>query len=371
LVARGFSQQFGFDYDETYAPVVRIEHVRILFALAALFNLPIIHLDAKNAFLNGQSDFEIYIRQPEGFINANHPDHVLLLLKSLYGLKQASRIWYLTLYEAIMDLGFTPSEFDPCIFISTQRNMIIAIYVDDILAIGPQHACDEFANQLNEKFRIVNQGAVSSFLGINVQRTTDGSILLNQIGYIDKMAQRFEINASSSALTPLEHSLPLVKPGANDKRADPTLYRELMGSLNHLAIFTRPDISLAVSKLSQFNQDANLTHLNAARQILKYAISTKHFTIKYGGNENNHGDIRIDGYADADWGSDLTQRKSTTGYIFMMNGGPISWTSKKQTTVALSTMEAEYMALSDASRELLAHLTFFNSISMASNAFYR
>jgi hypothetical protein len=131
---------------------------------------------------------------------------------------------------------------------------------------------------------------------------------------------------SEHCLTPLEHSLPHIKPGANNKRADPTLYRELMGSLNHLAIFTCPDISLAVSKLSQFNQDANLTHLNVARRILKYAISTKHFTIKYGGNENNHGDIRIDGYEDADWGSDLTQRKSTAGCIFMMNGGPISWT---------------------------------------------
>jgi hypothetical protein len=186
-------------------------------------------------------------------------------------------------------------------------------------------------------------------------------ILLNQVGYIDKMAQRFGIKASSSPLTPLEHSLPLVKPTANDKRADPTLYKEFMGSLNHLAIFTRPDISLAVSKLSQFNQDANLTHLNAARRTLEYANSTKHYTLKY---KYGSGAIQIDGYADADWGSDLTQRKSTSGYVFTMNGSPISWTSKKQTTVALSTMEAEYMALSDASRELLAHLTFFTSVSL-------
>jgi Reverse transcriptase (RNA-dependent DNA polymerase) len=312
LVAKGFSQQFGFDYDETYAPVVRIEHVRMLFAIAALFNLPVIHLDAKNAFLNGKSDFAIYISQPEGFIDIHFPDYVLLLLKSLYGLKQASRIWYLTLYEAIIDLGFTPSEFDPSIFISPERNMIIAIYVDDILAIGPQHACHEFANQLNQKFRIINQGPVSSFLGINVERK-DRNILLNQVGYIDKLAQRFQIDASIPVPTPLEHSLPLVKPGENDKRADPTHYKELMGSLNHLATFTRPDISLAVSKLSQFNQDPTTAHLNAARHILKYAVSTKNFTIKYGGST---GAIQIDGYADADWGSDLTQRKSTTGYVF-------------------------------------------------------
>jgi hypothetical protein len=151
-------------------------------------------------------------------------------------------------------------------------------------------------------------------------------ILLNQVGYIDKMAQRLDIKASSSAPTPLEHSIPLVKPTANEKRADLTLYKELMGSLNHLAIFTRPDISFAVSKLSQFNQEANLTHLNAACRILKYAISTKHFTPKYG--RDNPGAIQID-VCGRRLGSDLTQRKSTTGYIFMMNGGPILWTSQK------------------------------------------
>jgi Reverse transcriptase (RNA-dependent DNA polymerase) len=255
--------------------------------------------------------------------------------------------------------GFTASEFDPCIFISKRRNLTIAIYVDDILAIGSQHACDEFASELNQKFRIVNQGPVSSFLGINVQRK-DSLILLNQIGYIEKLAQRFNIDSTIAVATPLEHSLPLVKPNAHDRRADPTQYKEIIGSLNHLAIFTRPDISLAVSKLSQFNQDPTLQHLNAARRILKYAVSTKHYTLKYGGANT----IIIDGYADADWGSDPTERKSTTGYVFTINGGHISWTSKKQTTVALSTMEAQYMSLSDASRELIAHLTFFTSINI-------
>jgi hypothetical protein len=146
LVAKGYLQQLGFDYDETYAPVVCIEHVRMLFALVVLFNFPIIHLDAKNAFLNGKSDFAIYIQQPDRFADMNFPNYVLLLLKSLYGLKQASRIWYLTLYEAIINLGFTASEFDSCIFISSTRNLLIAVYVDDIITIGAQSACDEFAD---------------------------------------------------------------------------------------------------------------------------------------------------------------------------------------------------------------------------------
>jgi Reverse transcriptase (RNA-dependent DNA polymerase) len=359
LVAKGFSQQFGFDFEETFAPVVRIEHVRILLAIAALLGLSVNHLDAKNAFLNGKSDFAIYINQPEGFEDSLFPHYVLLLLKSLYGLKQAPRIWYLTLYEAIIALGFTPSEFDPCIFISKTKNLIIAIYVDDILTIGPQDVCDEFARLLGQQFRISNQGPVSSFLGINIQRSRD-TILLNQIGYIDRMAKRFQLESSNPVHTPLDHSLPLLNAKPHDRRADPTLYKELIGSLNHLAIYTRPDISFAVSKLAQFNQDPTTTHLNAARRVLKYVITTKLFTIKYGGKD----EYRFDGYADADWGSDLNHRKSITGCVFMMNGGPISWESHKQTTVALSTAEGELMALSDAAREALAHLTFFQTLSI-------
>lgn len=268
LVAKGYSQQFGFDFDETYAPFVRIEHVRMLFTIAVLLKLDIIHLDAKNAFLNGPSDFAIYIKQPQGFINPNPKlrGYVLLLLKSLYGLKQAFRIWYLILYQAIIDLGFEPSDFDPCIFISRNRKLLIAIYVDDILAIGPPDLCTEFAKQLGQQFRISNQGNVSSFLGINIQRS-DSSILLNQIGYINKLAARFRIESCNPTMTPIDYSLPLLKADQNDKRADATLYKELIGSLNHLAIFTRPDISLAVSKLSQFNQDPSMTHLKATRRI--------------------------------------------------------------------------------------------------------
>ena len=367
LVAKGYSQQFGFDYEETYSPVVRIEHVRILFSLAAFFNLPVIHLDAKNAFLHGKSDFAIYVQQPEGFENRAHPNSVLLLLKSLYGLKQASRIWFLALYDAILNLGFTSSEFDPCIFISRERHLLLTIYGDDILVMGPQVKCDHFANQLSRQFRITNHGHVSSFLGISVERK-DGTIHLNQIGYIERMAKRFHLESSNPVFTPMDHSLPLLKATPDSKRADGTLYRELTGSLNHLAIYTRPDSSLAVSKVSQFNQDPTTTHFNAAKRILKYAVSTKHFSIKYGGKGSKANGIkptvRIDGYADADWGSNLVDRKSTTGYIFMMLGGPISWKSGKQATVALSTMESELMALSDAAREMLAHLTFFQTLSI-------
>jgi len=241
-------------------------------------------------FLHHETDFAIYIHQPPGFENQAHHDAVLLLLKSLYGLKQASRIWHLTLYDAIIDLDFVSSEFDPCIFVSHERNILLAIYVDDILVMDPRTKCDEFAIQLGRRFNIVNNGHVSSFLGITIEHA-NGIISLNQIGYINRMMKRFGTESSISTLTPLDHSLPLVKADFDSMRAEDTLYKELTGSLNHLVICTRSDTSLAVFKLSQFHQNPTVTHLNATRQILKYAQTTKRFSIKFGGTKQS---LRID-----------------------------------------------------------------------------
>jgi len=136
LVAKGYSQEFGFDYDKTYISIVRIEHVHILFAFATFFNLPVIHLDTKNAFLHGESDFTIYIQQPPGFESKAHPKAIFLVLKSLYGLKQAAWIWYLALYDAVINLSIVSSEFNACIFISRTWNILLTIYIDDILVMG-------------------------------------------------------------------------------------------------------------------------------------------------------------------------------------------------------------------------------------------
>jgi len=241
-----------------------------------------------------------------------------------------SGIWRSTTRLSI--LGFYPANLIPAISppangISSWR-FTLTIFSSWV----PERNATNSRFQLGRQFNIVNNGHVSSFLGINIERM-NGIISLNQIGHIDRMTKRFQTVSSISTLTPLDHSLPLVKASFDSMRADDTLYKELTGSLNHLAIFTRPDTSLAVSKLSQCNQDPTITHLNATRRILNYAQSTKHFSIKFGGRRS----LRIDGYADADWGSNLVDRKSTSGYIFMMNGGPISCTSRKQTSVALST----------------------------------
>src|SRR5216117_403635 len=213
------------------------------------------------------------------------------------------------------------------------------------------------------------KGPVTSFLGLNIIR--DGSsIAINQIGYIEHILQRFQMDKAKPVDSPLNPSLPLSKVAPSDKQTDPQSYQELTGSLNHAAVFSRPDIAFAVSKLSQFNSDPTETHMKAARRVLAYLKGTINHSIVYGNASHNdihaytrafHPD-QVLGFADADYAMDKDDRKSQTGYVFMINNGPVSWTSHKQTSVALSTMEAEYMSLSDASREALTRLQLFKDI---------
>jgi transposase InsO family protein len=375
IVAQGFSQVAGLDFEETWAPVVRIESVRVLLAFAALTGFEIIHIDAKTAFLNGDSDVELYVRQPVGFVDKRNPNKVLRLNKSLYGLKQAPRIWYLLLCERICSLGFVQCTSDPSIYVHAEYKIILAVYVDDILVFGPSKTlCDEFYFEISKYFRMEYKGQVRSFLGLNVIRN-GSSIAINQIGYIEHMLQRFQMTDAKPESTPLNHTLPLRKATPNDVRADIQTYQELTGSLNHAALFSRPDIAFAVSKLSQFNSDPTETHMRAARHVLAYLKGTIDYSIIYGDASDIevHAYTRANcprdqistlGFADADHGTDKDDRKSQTGYVFMINNGPVSWTSHKQSSVALSTMEAEYMSLSDSSREAIARANLYCDLNI-------
>jgi Reverse transcriptase (RNA-dependent DNA polymerase) len=357
IVVKGYCQIAGINYDETFAPVVRIESVRTIIAIAAGRNYFILHIDCKNAFLNGLSDAEIYVTQPEGFEDPHYPQKVLRLNKSLYGLKQAPRIWYLLLSEVIIGLGFLPLETDTCIYV--KDNITIAVFVDDILVTGPKSSCYKFYNDLSKHFLVEDKGEATSFLGINIERRNN-SISINQPGLIDRILTKFNMVNATTLKTPLEPQAYLPKASDDNKIDDfcdpeyASFYQELVGALNHLAIFTRPDLSYAVSMLAQFNSNPLKIHWKAALRVLRYLKLTRNFCITY-----RKGRIIIVGFSDADWGSNPIDRISMTGYVFMVNGGAVSWTSHKQTAVALSTMEAEYMALSDASRESIARGQFF------------
>ena len=361
LVAKGYSQIAGINFDKTFAPVVRIESIRCLLAFAAFFNLDIKQIDCKTAFLNGNSDLEIYVQQPEGFSSRKYPRKVLRLNKSLYGLKQAPRIWYLLLCSVIQNLGFIPLESDTSIYVAIDRRILIAVYVDDILIFGQKSECDEVFNQLKVHFKMEDLDYPKTFLGLNIIRHENGSISINQAGYIDRMLNRFKMMDAKIAKTPLDPSLPLLKADTLEKR----IVKCAALSRTHWlsspsAVFSRPDISNSVSQPSQFLQNPTETHIKAARQVLRYLKGTHDLSITYGSSQ----EFCILGVSDANWGGDKNDRKPTTGYIFMINNGAVSWTSHKQSTVATSTMEAEYMALSDASHEAIARTQLYAELRL-------
>jgi hypothetical protein len=257
---------------------------------------------------------------------------------------------------------------DECIFLSPERRMIILVYVDDILIIAPDHnLCQDVFNYLAQHFLMNNLGPPTTFLGINISRNWDSrTISLDQSGYIERMLFRFQMQDSSPVDIPLDPSLPLHQRLPHETPANRDLYQQITGSLNHLAVYSRPDISYAISKLSQFNNNPSTMHLTAARRVLRYLKGTSHYKITYGPRGTSDHSLRFFGYADASHGGDMDDGKSHTGYVFMLNNGPITWTSHKQTSVASSTTEAEYMSLSDASREAIARHQLFEELGIPS-----
>ena len=254
-------------------------------------------------------------------MSKTHPRKVLRLNKSLYGLKQAPRIWYLLLCSVILSLDFISLETDHSIYFSPTRRVILAVYVNDILIFGLNNlACNTVFNLLRKHFKMQDHGYPKTFLGLNIVRHKNGAISIDQSGYIDRMLSRFQMTNAVSAKVPLDPSLHLLKTTPLEKRADVKLYQEIIGSLNHLSVFSRPDISNAVSQLSQFMQDPSETHMKAARHILRYLKGTRNFSITYERSQ----ELRILGYADTNWRGDKNDRKSTTGYRNLINNGAVS-----------------------------------------------
>jgi len=251
--------------------------------------------------LNGRSDWELYVHQPEGFLDPIHPDKVLRLNKALYGLKQAPRIWYLLLCGVIVGLGFVVLETDTSIYM--RGEIIIEVYVDDIKILGPsKESCYEVYYELSKHFKIKDKRAVKSFLGLNITRNRhEHSISINQPRYIDRLLTHYNMVNAKTSNTPLEPGCQLLKATETEKLCDPTRYQELTGSLNHLAVFSCPDISFAVSKLVQFNATPTMTHWKAGLHVLRYLKLTWNYCITY---KRSSIPTCVFGYADADYESD-------------------------------------------------------------------
>ena len=350
FVARGFTQCYGTDYEETYSPTTRFTTIRILLQKAASERMLIHQMDVKGAYVNAPIERDIYIKQPTGFVKygENGEDLVCKLNKSLYGLKQSGRNWYNTLSEFLLCNNFVKNEMDPCAY--SDNDAIIIFWVDDILiASASMDKVVEIKKMLSNRFKMDDRGELRWFLGIEFKRLDNSSYQVNQRRYVDTILRRFKMENCSPVQTPAENGLKLEQPtpaDAQEFKEQNFNYRQAVGSLIYLMTATRPDICWITSKLSQYLERPGMQQLAACKRVFRYLQGTKDYKLNF-----QSSGIELVGYSDADWGNDLDDRRSTTGYLFMAGNSPISWNSRKQQSVALSSCEAEYMAMSESTKE--------------------
>lgn len=352
LVAKGCSQIYGIDYEEVYSPVVRYASIRFIIALAVKNGLKINQMDAITAFLQGDLTESIYMAQPEGFNDGSN--RVCKLKKAIYGLKQSGRVWNEKLTKMLKSYGLIKSSNDPCVFYTADLSLIVTIYVDDFLIFWKnQNTLDELKEALCNAFKMKDLGAATSCIGIHITYECEG-IALDQKAYISEVIQRFGMADSNPIATPsdLNQKLSVTMSPTNEEEKQAMAeipYQSLVGCLLFIAQGTRPDIAFAVNDVSRFNSNYGRPHWTAVKRILRYLKGTLDYKLHFSKSNDNF----LAGYCDSDWASDVDKRRSCTGYVFKLSNGAISWNSKRQGTVALSSTEAEYIAASWATKEAI------------------
>ncbi|KAI3788196.1 hypothetical protein L2E82_00927 [Cichorium intybus] len=337
---QGYSQQEGIDYDETYAPVARLEAIRIFLAYAAHKNFKVYQMDVKCAFLHGEIDRDVYIQQPPGFEDPQFPNHSFKLQKAVYGLKQAPRAWYSTLSTFLEESGFKRGSIDQTLFrkIFNKHLLIVQIYVDDIIFGSTDESLSiKFADLMKSKFEMSMIGEMTTFLGLQVKQSSDG-IFINQENYVKNLLTRFSLDNSNTAKTPMALGYKL-DADLNGKPVDQKKYRGMIGSLLYLTA-SRPDIMFSTCVCARYQANPMESHAIAVKRIFKYLKGTPSLGLWYPANS----DFQLNAFTDSDYGGCRLDRKSTSGSCQFLGGRLVSWTSKKQSCVSTSTAEAEYVA---------------------------
>ena len=369
LVAKGYTQTHGVDYDETFSPVAMLKSIRILIAIAAFHDYEIWQMDVKTAFLNGKLSEDVYMTQPEGFVQSEHPNRVCKLQKSIYGLKQASRSWNICFDEKIKEFGFLRSEDEPCVYVRTSGSIVVflVLYVDDILLMGNDiPTLQSVKAWLGKCFSMKDMGDAAYILGIKIYRDRSRRLIgLSQSTYIDKVLKKFNMQDSKKGFIPMQHGLALSKaqcPSSSSEleRMSRIPYASAIGSIMYAMICTRPDVSYALSMTSRYQSNPGNDHWTAVKNILKYFRRTKEMFLVYGGAE----ELSVKGYTDASFQTDRDDSCSQSGFVFLLNGGAVSWRSSKQSTVADSTTEAEYIAVNEAAKEAVWMKKFIGDLGV-------
>lgn len=358
LVIKGYEQRKGVDYSETYSPVVRHSSLRYLLALAAQRDMSVVQMDAVSAYLQGTLHEEIFMEQPAEYVDPQNPSKCCRLLKALYGLKQGGRVWNQELDTALREFGLRKSNYDPCVYFDKKDNrmLIVAVYVDDLLLFcDHEDDVNVIKKRLHERFKMKDLGPVEHILGMRVIRE-QYVFSIDQEHYIGTVLEKFGMSDCKPVDVPMNSSLTLTKEDCPDtieeqREMSKIPYQEAIGCLMYISQCTRPDITFAVNKLSRFNANPGRKHWDAVKHLLRFLKGSKSFKLTYSQSISRVNYPLVTGYVDADHGSETTDRKSVTGYAFIAGGGAISWNSKKQTTIAISSCEAEFVALSSICQE--------------------
>lgn len=354
LVAQGYSQKYGEDFDEVFAPVAKPTTLRTLLAIAGHKKMIVKHYDIQTAYLNADLSHEVYMKQPEGYYQGNS-SLVCKLQKNLYGLKQGANEWNKKLHDILSTNGYNRSENDMCLYSKHDGDkwMYISIHVDDLIVVATDTSMiDVFEKYLNKFIVLKDLGNLHYYLGIQFERDDDGIFSLHQQRYIDRKLKEFNLIDSRSSNVPVDTGYQNNRQETQENMVNQEVYRKAIGSLLYLATNSRPDIAVGTSILARHVSDPKQADWNEVKRIFRYLIHTKDKRLRLGTPGEKQA-YQLIGYADADWGGDVHDRKSNTGYCFKYLGAPISWTSRKQTMVTLSSTEAEYIALVEATQEAL------------------
>ncbi|GKA52164.1 retrovirus-related pol polyprotein from transposon TNT 1-94 [Tanacetum coccineum] len=329
LVARGYRQEEGINFEESFAPVVRLEDVRIFLVFAAHMNMIVYQMDVKTAFLNGILREEVYVSQPDGFVDPDNPNHVYRLKKALYGLKQAPRAWYDLLSSFLLSQGFSKGMVDPTFFISRKGKdiLLVQIYVDDIIfASTTTKLCDKFSEIMCSKFKMLMMGKISFFLGLQISQSPRG-IFLNQSKYALESLKKYGMQSCDLVDT-------------QGKAVDPTHYRGMVGTIMYLTS-NRLNLVYVVYMCARYQARPTKNHQHALKRIFRYLRVTVNRGLWY----SKDSAIALTALVDADHASCQDTRRSTSGSMQLLGDRLVSWSSKRQKSAKISSMEAEYIAL--------------------------
>ncbi len=348
LVAKGYAQTHGIDYEETFAPIAKMATMRAVIAVVASRGWVLHQMDVKNAFLHGELQEEVYLDQPPGYEDMSHPNHVCRLRKALYGLKQAPREWHDKIAKCLVTIGFRMLDADHSLYVrkSDEGIVVITIYVDDLIVGGDnEKEVEHVKSLLKQKFDMKDLGELKFFLGIEVIRMPKGIWLLQQQYALD-MLSKYGMVGYKPISVPLDQNGKL-SANASEVLEDATMYRKIVGSLIYMTI-TRPDLNYTIGLESQFIQVPRKPHLDGVRHTLHYVSATADYGLFYEAST----ELQVHGYTDADWAGSISDKRSTSGFMFSFGSAAVTWSSKKQPTVALSSTEAKYRGAAMAACEV-------------------